>query len=385
MHLKTEKTLIKKKQTTTKIIRYIILIASLLFVAYKGYMHQVLGGGSDGSPSIHALCPYGALESFYLLFAQGIFIEKIFSGTMVLLLITIILSIIFKRSFCGLICPFGALQEFMSILGQKIFKKKFIMPDKIDKLLRYLKYFILLITAVFAWKTGELWMSSYDPWSAYAHMFGEFEEVIDENLIGFIILIITLVGSILYDRFFCKYLCPMGAFLGIISKISPNKIVKNKSKCINCKICSKKCPANINIAELKEINSAECLNCQTCTLLCPIPGALENKQLKKTMTPIVLIISVITIYFGGITVAKATNNYDLLPEPIEKGEIVNAEDIKGYMTLEEVSDYTGISLEELYEKLNLSKNIPSNIKMKSIKEYKPNFEVNQVRELLLEK
>lgn len=63
-------------------------------------------------PSIHALCPYGGLESFYGAFTSGTFIQKIFSGTLVLFVISIILAIIFRRGFRGLICPFGAIQEF---------------------------------------------------------------------------------------------------------------------------------------------------------------------------------------------------------------------------------------------------------------------------------
>lgn len=125
-----------------KSLRYILLAIFLIHSTVEAYLHQLLGGGKE--PSIHALCPYGGLESLYSLIFGGTFIEKIFSGTVVILIITLIIALIFRRSFCGLICPFGALQEFFGIIGKKLFGKRFIMPEKADKPLRYLKYLVLL-------------------------------------------------------------------------------------------------------------------------------------------------------------------------------------------------------------------------------------------------
>lgn len=125
-----------KNNKLLKTIRYILLAVFLIFITIEAYLHQLLGGGK--APSIHALCPYGALESLYSLIFGGSFIQKIFSGTLILLILTMLIALIFRRSFCGLICPFGALQEFFGIIGKKLFKKRFIVPQNIDKPLRYL-------------------------------------------------------------------------------------------------------------------------------------------------------------------------------------------------------------------------------------------------------
>lgn len=345
-------------------------------------MHNVLGGGSHGSPSIHALCPYGALESLYSLFSSGTFIHKIFSGTVVLFVLSVILAVIFRRSFCGLICPFGALQEFFALLGKKVLGKQFVIPKSIDSPLRLLKYGVLILTAGAAWYTAELWMAPYDPWAAYAHIFEGISAVIEEFPIGFILLLITLMGSILYNRFFCKYLCPMGAFLAIVSKISPNKIIRNEDKCINCNICSKECPVNIEVAKLKEIKTTECINCQLCTLSCPKEGALEIRLGKRLLSPLTFILLSLTIYFGGIFLANSAELYNVLRQPVAEGKVINAEEIKGYMTLEEVAKYTDTSIEELYEILNLPGNISPITKMKEVKNYVPEFEVSTARKLL---
>jgi polyferredoxin len=363
-----------------KYIRWVILAAFLILITLQAYLHQVNGGGV--SPSIHALCPYGGLESLYNIIFNGTYIQKIFIGTITLLVITLLLSILFRRSFCGLICPFGALQEFFSLLGKKIFHRKFIIPAKIDRPLRYAKYIILIITLIFAWKTAGLWMDPYDPWAAYGHITEGFGALTGEYLVASILLIIVLLGSMLYDRFFCKYLCPMGAVYGLLSKVSPSKITRNKDKCINCNLCNKNCPSNIDVAHLDNVTSAECLSCQSCVLSCPKNGALEYKVSGKVMKPLTVIILTVTIFFGGLLASKSLGLLNVLPNQITSGTKLNAEEIKGYMTLKEVSIGTGIELPDLYKRLGIPSSVPEDTKLKEIKNFVDGFEIEAAKEEL---
>lgn len=369
-----------KNNKLIKNLRYIFLAVFLVIITIEAYLHQVLGGGK--SPSIHALCPYGALESLYGLIFSGTFIEKIFSGTLILLIITVLLSLIFRRSFCGLICPFGALQEFFGLAGKKIFKKQFIIPENIDKPLRYLKYIVLIITLYFAFKTSGLWVNTYDPWAAYGHISEGIGTLTGEYLIASIILIIILIASLLYDRFFCKYLCPMGAFYGLISKLSPSKIVRNEDTCVNCNLCSKNCPVNIKVSDIKEVNSAECISCQKCILSCPKNNTLQFKVKNKSIKPLYVILLVVLLFFGTIGTAKLAGIYQDTPKKITSETKLVPEEIKGYMTLEEVSQGLNIGLDDLYKKLNIPKSVPKNTKLKEIKNFVPEFEVEEAREML---
>lgn len=366
-----------------KYLRRALLAFFLIIITFEAYLHQVKGGGQ--SPSIHALCPYGGIESLYSLIFSGTFIQKIFIGTMTLLVITMVLSIIFRRSFCGFICPFGALQEFFGIVGKKIFGKKFTIPAVIDKPLRYLKYIVLIITILFAWKNSGLWIAPYDPWAAYGHITEGFDTLTGEYLIGTAILIIVLIGSMLYDRFFCKYLCPMGAVYGILSKISPSKIVRNEDKCVNCSICTQKCPMNIDVAKADKVTSAECIGCQICLLSCPKNDALQYKVANKTVKPIVITILVIIVFFGGILISKASGVFDVLPNKITTESKFKAEDIKGYMTIKEVSIGTGIEINEVYRILKIPKSVSEDTKLKDLKNYISDFEVETAKEKLEQK
>jgi ferredoxin len=328
------------------------------------------------------LCPFGGLESLYTLFTTGSFIGKNISGTMILFAITIVIALIFRRSFCGLICPFGAIQEFFAKLGQRLFKKKFIMPERIDKPLRYLKYVILAITVFYAWKTAGLWMAPYDPWSAYAHLPEGLSSVWAESAVGLIILVITVIGSLVYDRFFCKYLCPMGAFYAIVGKVSPYRVVRDENKCIDCGICSKKCPVNIDVEHLKEVKSSECLSCQTCVLNCPKEGALKLMQGKRTISPLITIIIVMALFFGSIFAFQAAGIYKLTPDALKTGESIKYDEIKGFMTIEEAAKATKTELKDFYNIFKILENVPKEVKMKEIQSISPGYDLDGVKESL---
>jgi len=364
---------------TSKWIRIFILMGILAWVTYEAYMHQILGGGK--APSVHALCPFGALESLYTLLFDGSFIKKIYSGTVVLLILTVVIAILFRRSFCGLLCPFGALQELFANIGKKVFRKQFVIPTKIDRPLRYLKYGILVLTVVMAWYYGSLWMAPYDPYSAYSHI-TNFSESIKEDplaIIGFIILAITILGSFLYNRFFCKYFCPVGAFYGIIGKISPTRIERNDNLCTHCKVCNKACPVNINVEKATKVTSAECINCNECIVACPKKGALEIKTAKKSLHPIIMLVIVVGLFFGTIALAQVTGNYEVLPKEIKNGQVISIAEVKGYFTIEETAIATGFSLDEVYEKLSIPKNVPKNTKLKEISQKVPDYSLDKAK------
>ncbi|WP_319560131.1 4Fe-4S binding protein [Marispirochaeta sp.] len=374
----------KKKILTP--LRLAVLALFVIFITYEAYMHQVKGGGPDGAASIHALCPYGGLESLFAVFTAGSMIDKIYAGTFVLFGVTIVLVIVFRRAFCGWICPFGGIQEFLGRLGKKLMGRQLVMPGKADRVLRYLKYPVLVLTVLAALKTATLWMSPYDPWAAYGHITEGFAALWSESAVGLILLIITVVGSFLYDRFFCKYLCPMGGFLGIVSKVSPFKIKRVESVCISCDLCTKACSMNIDVAAADTITDAECINCQECVAACPKKGALENRFSFKRIfrvTPVKVGLIVLLIYFGGIGVSALAGWYTLLPAPItSETTVANVDELKGYMTLTEISTLTGMSLDEVYRRMDIPENVPSSTPVKELSSVVPGFEFHSARDKL---
>ena len=196
---------------------------------------------------------------------------------------------------------FGWIQELPARLGQWLFKKRFTVPSAIDKPLRYLKYVALFVALYFTWKMADLVISPYDPFAAYAHIPAGFTSLFDEYLIGAIILFGTIILSFFYDRVFCKYLCPMGAFLGIIYKVTNYKIKRDEETCIHCNRCTKACPVNIDVANLESVTDAECINCLECVTVCPTKKeTLKPFVLRKYMKPLIVGIAGVIIYVGII-------------------------------------------------------------------------------------
>lgn len=381
------------KKNKIQIFRLVTQLFFLVIVTIAAFRHQILGGGPNGSPPIDAICPFGAIEAFYKLILTGQFIDKLDWSAVTLFVGAIILVVIVGRYFCGWICALGTMQEFFEKLGFKIFKKKFEIPKKIDKPLRYLKYIILIFILYFTWKTGTLIIRPYDPFAAYAHIPAGWTELWDEFAVGFIILIISLLASMFYDRFFCKYACPLGGFLGIISKISLFKIKRENSTCVHCNLCNKSCPVNIEVSQIDKVESAECIGCLECVTACPTgKETLKTTIFSKPVKPIIIAVLGIVIYLSVVGVGHLTGYWTTektLTEIVSTDGELNPENIKGFMTLQEVSETYKIDLGILYKKLEISEDkVPKNTKVKEIGGKlgvsEAEFDVDKVREAVKE-
>jgi polyferredoxin len=237
--------------------------------------------------AVHALCPYGGLETLYQ--------TSIKSSSQLLLFLTTLLTVFFRRSFCGLVCPFGAIQEFVG----KFQKQRWLIPRKVDRYLRYIKYFVLFITLWGAWTTISYWWVGYDPYYSYSLLIKNMSGMSPKYIFGSLVLLFSLLGSYLFERFFCKYFCPLGAFYSIIGYFSPTRIVRNQKTCTHCNICSKVCPVNIDVAKEKEIISPECISCNECVNVCPKDGTLEIKIWKSVISVLVILVLTYFVFFGG--------------------------------------------------------------------------------------
>ena len=364
----------------SKILRWTILGSLLLFVLSATTLH-VLG---VVAPSIHAICPYGGLETMLSFITFGAFVKKIFLGTFVLFFVTIGLAVIMRRSFCGQLCAFGALQEFFGKLGRKLFKKRPVLPQKLDRVFRYLKFAVLAVTVVMAWLTAQLWITPYDPFNALGHL-ADFNALITTYLIGFIVLIVIVLGSIIFDRFFCKYLCPAGALYAAIGKASPYAVRIHNDKCIECGLCNKACPMNVDVMNSKKekITDMECINCNACVLACPSEGALTTGfSRKKAVRPLIATLIALAVFFVPIGIAAATGSMQILPNKYTRVESsisthedeetqaispggISASDLKGSMTLADTAAALGMPLVEVYEKLGLPNDYPQSSTIKS--------------------
>jgi len=89
------------------------------------------------------------------------------------------------------------------------------------------------------------------------------------------VLGVLALASVFVQNFWCRYLCPYGALLGLTSFFSPLRIRRESSSCIDCAKCAKACPSALPVDKLVSIKSAECTGCLECIAVCPAEGALQ--------------------------------------------------------------------------------------------------------------
>jgi Fe-S-cluster-containing hydrogenase component 2 len=225
-------------------------------------------------------------------------------------------------------------------------------------------------------------MSSYDPYAAFGHITAIPATLAEDplSIIGFILLGVTLLGSLVYDRFFCKYLCPAGAFYAIIGKISPTRIERNNDICVHCNLCTKACPVNLDVAKMDRVTSMECLNCNECVNVCPKKGALEIKTFKKTVSPLVIIVLVAGLFFIPLFATQAAGILEVLPEQSKTNETIAITDIKGYMSIADAAIAVGIPEDQFRTVMQIPSNVPSDTLMKGISEIVESYDFDSAKE-----
>jgi polyferredoxin len=302
-------------------VRYGIQLAFLLFTLYIGYQfyHFVLHFRTTGHPfverpsSVDAFLPISGLMSLKYFLTAGI-IEPIHPAAFVMFVAILVVSLCMKKGFCGWICPVGTLSQYFWMAGRRLFGKHFRMAYYADTSLRSLKYvlmalFLLLIGVLMKPNMMVLFFMTDYYVTADVRTMNVFTEM---TAITFWVLITLGVLSLFYRNFWCRYLCPYGALLGLLSRVSPVKIARNEEKCIHCRSCSKACPSLLDVEKKDVVNSPECFACLTCVSSCPSPGALDvslktgkNRLVfRPYLYPVILIVFFYLIIGAGMAAGK---------------------------------------------------------------------------------
>ena len=188
-----------------------------------------------------------------------------------------VVGIFTGRSICGWACPIGFLQRITGRFA-RFLKTKFpilakIGQHKIERYLRYTKYFVLIgfvfLTSIFigfvftdicpvGMLTGTFPIMILNPGVYVPDTYFYVALVI---LALFFILILTV------ERGWCKYFCPVGAILAPFNKISFLHIEVDTKECIHCNACSDACPMGIDVPNMNR--DPECILCGKCIDVCP--------------------------------------------------------------------------------------------------------------------
>lgn len=298
--------------------RFYVQIAFVLLCVWIGiefyFFVKFLDSGGIGSPvsrppGVDGFLPISSFMSFYLFLKTGE-ISLIHPAGFFIFTAIVVVSFVFGKSFCSWFCPVGFLSELLGDLGEKIFRRKLKLPKLLDYPLRSLKYLFLaffVYSIIFLMTDMAVKAFLEGPYNVMADvkMYYFFADI---SRFSLIVLAVLFVLSIVIRGFWCRYLCPYGAFLGLTSLLSPNKIKRDNKTCINCELCTKVCPSFINVHKINTVISDECTSCLNCVDVCPVKDTLELKNVvvkksinKKYVAFGVILIFVIVTGFGMVT------------------------------------------------------------------------------------
>ncbi|TWH82676.1 4Fe-4S binding protein [Sedimentibacter saalensis] len=266
------------KKKNIRIVVQVFFFALIGLISINKTLAESGGGVTFLSDaSLHALCPFGGVVTLYNLFTLGTFIKKIHMSAVILMSIIFILAILFGPVFCGWVCPLGTVEEWIGKAGRKLFKNKYnnFVPKKLDRILRYLRYIVLIWVVYMTSVSGYLLFDKIDPYNA---LFSFWSEEAAPSAI--IVLVVTLTLSLFVERPWCKYACPYGALLGISNKFRIFKIKRNENTCISCKKCGHSCPMNIEVSAVEQVNNLQCISCLECTSerSCPVENTVNMQN-----------------------------------------------------------------------------------------------------------
>ncbi|MHC1740588.1 MAG: 4Fe-4S binding protein [Anaerolineaceae bacterium] len=271
---------------TYQVLRRIVQIGVAGFILFLIIKNAIIGeDGAVTTVSPEAYCPFGGLETLYKYISTGSsFVSHTHLSNVVMLIAVLVVALLFRSAFCGWICPLGFLQDlvskFSSFLQKKIpglrrginsLKKRGARLAILDRYLRYIKYIVLVWAIGGSIYFGFMVFRDFDPWSALISI-AEFSFTP-----GIIVLALTLIASFFIERPWCRYACPLGAASGLISKLSPTYLKRNKDICTSCKLCTKACPMGIKVHAASTIKHVDCISCMECLDVCPAKGSLEIK------------------------------------------------------------------------------------------------------------
>lgn len=312
-----------KRKIRKKPIQYIrgtIQLGFLVFLLYVGwqfysfYKHFATFGVApyvDRPAAVEGFLPISAFVAFKVWLTTGEF-DAVHPAGLVLFTFIVLSGIFFRKSFCSWMCPVGTVSEWVGRLGKKLFKRNFDLPRWMTWILYPLKYLLLLFFA-------KMIIFDMPVVAAQSFLDSPYNKISDAKMMMFFlnisafslkVIVAIFVLSLFIKNFWCRFLCPYGALIGIGGLFGITKLTRDEETCIDCQRCTKICPQRIKVSKKKQVLTPECTACMQCIEACPVKDTLSMKTVGKKVNKWVIPIAFFTIFTLTIIFAKVTGNWD---------------------------------------------------------------------------
>lgn len=216
----------------------------------------------------------------------------------------LVVTVACGRVFCGWACSFGAMGDLLGFVGKKLHLRRRVPADA-DANLKWVKYGVLAAIFGFVWTGLVALPEAWNPWEAFATLATfppDLATLTTSFGVGLVLLVAIMVASLFVERPFCRYLCPFGALLSIVSKIRIVRIRKPRRSCGgHCSACTRACSMGIDLGKTDKVGSGECVMCMRCQAVCPRDNVTVGASAPDAAPVIgtVAALSMAGLYYGG--------------------------------------------------------------------------------------
>ncbi len=281
----------KRKISPVQVIRTVIQL--IAFILIPGFFITV----------------FSAIGSIFTSIIGGTFEFSEQMANIFMLLAVFLITFIWGRFFCGFICSFGAMQDLLWFFGKRIPFRP-VISQKGDRVLKLLKYGVLLFIVFGVWVFAIPGDTVWSPWTVFGMYTSPVKGFSSELMflsIGGALLLVIIIGSLFVERFFCKYLCPLGALFALASRFRIFKLKRDSSQCSGrCRVCTRKCSMSIPLYKYDSVNSGECINCMKCSSVCAL-GNIKADTIPAVTGTVAAIALTGVAFAGTLQPAKTTS------------------------------------------------------------------------------
>ncbi|MBI5170565.1 MAG: 4Fe-4S binding protein [Candidatus Eisenbacteria bacterium] len=303
--------------------RWVVQLVCAAFVVLVGFefarFHAAALSGAGPLPArpaaVEALLPISALMALRRFVATGAW-DDLHPAGLTILVAVIASALLARKAFCSWVCPVGTLSRALEWVGGRLGWMRRRKPSQKKSTLALIghapKYVVLGFFLYMMFVVMDVRTVSEFLGSPYNH-------VADARLLAFfaapsgtaiVVIGAFFVGSLFVRHLWCRFVCPYGAFLGLVAWASPQRVVRDAATCTSCKRCTQVCPSAIRVHTELVVLTPECTGCMDCVTVCPVEDCLTvGAPRRKGWAPVWVPVVAIAVLLGAYVLARANGRW----------------------------------------------------------------------------
>ena len=281
-----------------------IVVLTVFSLAYFGFWRK------------GCICPIGAIQNVVLTIFDRTYVLPV--TVIVFFSLPLLFALFFGRVFCSSVCPLGAIQDVVLLRPVQV-------PRWLEHTLRPLAYIYLGAAVLLAAMGSMFIICRYDPFIGIFRLSGS---------LGMLVLGgVFLLTGVFVGRPYCRFLCPYGAVLGLVSRLSKWRATITPDRCVQCRLCEGSCPFGASEKPAEKL----------------LPGGREEGRKRLGLLLALLpVLVVLGVWIGGGVGGPLSRTHTT----VQLAERVRQEDAGQFAEYSDASRAfrdTGRPVEELYD------------------------------------